>query len=154
MKGVISSDFLVTKWCQSMSTVMSTSVKSSGGCLELSPSFKAFWGVGVTAQHRDIPSAATRITRNRAELFSTSFYYTSVYPQHANVNQTLAAILSQRAVAARYKLASSILYQWWARLYGKSHKYADILGRLPPVSPRFAPWWHSECSLNYAGVII
>lgn len=50
---------------------------------------------------------------------------------HTNFNQTLAAILSvlefvgsQHAVAARYKLASSILYQWWAKLYGKSHKYA------------------------------
>lgn len=75
-------------------------------------------------------------------LFSTRFYYTSVYPQHANFNQTLAAIPrvlefvgSQQAVAAHYKLASSTLYQWWAKLYGKSHKYAHILGRLLPVSP-------------------
>lgn len=74
--------------------------------------------------------------------FSTSFCYTSACPQYANVNQTPAAILrvlevvgSGQAVAARYKLASSILYQWWAKLYGKSHKYAHILGRLPPASP-------------------
>lgn len=87
-------------------------------------------------------------------LFSTRLYYTSAYPQHANFNQTLAAILrvlefvgSQQAVAARYKLASSTLYQWWAKLYGKSHKYAHILGRLLPVSPRSAPWWHSITQL-------